>query len=88
MQAEGVHPVNRVSDWLKGPPMDATAPPLEDRLLSPNEAATYCGISRRTLYRWVGERRFPVIHLRGLTRIRLSDLEAYLRGNTARAIGF
>jgi len=57
-----------------------------DRLLSPSEAATYCGVSRRTLYKWITEKRFPVIHLPGVIRIRLSALESYLHAHTERAI--
>lgn len=66
--------------------MTPTVAPSDDRLLTPHDAATYCAVSRRTFYRWISEKRFPVIHLRGLTRIRMRDLEAYLKSNTARAI--
>lgn len=69
--------------------MAPTAPPdplLDNRLLTPKQAAAYCGVSCATIYRWISERRFAVIHLPRLVRIRMSDLEAYLRGNTTRAI--
>jgi len=63
-----------------------TTPISEDRLLTAAQAAKYCSVSLCTIRRWIAQQRFPVIHLPGVTRIRMRDLEAYLKANTARAI--
>jgi excisionase family DNA binding protein len=65
------------------------APTLtDDRLLTTQEVAEFCGVSLRTIKNWIAQHRFPVIRLSGCTRIRKSELEKYLRANTERAIGF
>jgi excisionase family DNA binding protein len=61
---------------------------LDDQLLTQQQAAAYCGVSIRTLYNWIAEKRFPVIRLDRLVRIKRSDLETYLRVHTERAIDF
>lgn len=55
---------------------------LGDQLLAPKDAARYCGVSTHTFYRWIEEKRFPVIRLERTIRIRRSELETYLRLNT------
>ena len=48
-------------------------------LLTPSEAAKQASVSRSTLYRWMGIRGFPVLHLGGCTRIDRERLVEWLR---------
>ena len=65
-----------------------SADSMPDRLLSPEEVAVFCGVGRKTIYVWIQQKRFPIVRLRHLVRIRMSDLEHYLQQNTEKAIGF
>jgi excisionase family DNA binding protein len=47
-------------------------------LLRPNRAAEVLDISQSTLKRLVREGRLPVVRVNGCTRVRLSDLEAFV----------
>lgn len=45
-------------------------------LLNLTDAATYLSTSRGTLWKLIREGEIPVAHIRGLKRIRKSDLDA------------
>jgi excisionase family DNA binding protein len=57
---------------------------LVDRLLSPEDVADVLGISRRTVYRLIKEDQvLPAARIRGSIRVRISDLNQYVAGQTA-----
>ena len=49
-----------------------------DRLLSPNEAATYCNVSRKFIYERIYRGELKALNVGRLRRIRLSTLETWL----------
>ncbi len=54
--------------------------PDPDRWMTPAEAAKYLGISRTSLYTYMGDGRLPFYYIRGSNqrRIKKSDLDALL----------
>jgi excisionase family DNA binding protein len=63
------------------------AEPISPAALTVSQAATYLGISRRTLYRisaerGVGKSRLPVCCIEGRRLFRVCDLDAYLAKHT------
>jgi excisionase family DNA binding protein len=54
-----------------------------DRFLKLREVQTMLGVSRTTLWRWHAERGLKVVTIGGVTRIRQSDLDAFLRKHEA-----
>lgn len=55
--------------------------PVADRLLvTKREAAERLGVSERTIDRLVAAGRLPLIHVERAARLRVSDLESYVRG--------
>jgi excisionase family DNA binding protein len=49
------------------------------RFLKLKEVTDLLGVSRTTLWRWQAERGLRVVSVGGVTRIRESDLEAFLK---------
>jgi excisionase family DNA binding protein len=49
-------------------------------LLTKREAAERLGISQRTVDRLVASGRLPLVHVERAARLRVTDLEAYVRG--------
>lgn len=63
-----------------------TASAIEPSALTVDQAATYLGVSRRTLYRitaecGTGKDDLPVIHVRGRRLFLRRDLDAYLEAH-------
>jgi excisionase family DNA binding protein len=54
----------------------------DDKLLNTREAHVYMGIGRDCLFRLMREGRLPRIKIGRLTRIRASDIAAFLAANT------
>ena len=54
--------------------------PVERLLLTKAEAAKVLGIHERTVQRLVAAGELPAVHVRGATRIRKADLDAYVSG--------
>ena len=52
---------------------------MSDRFLRLSEVQTMLGVSRCTLWRWQAEHGLKVCRVGSVTRIRESDLEAFLR---------
>jgi excisionase family DNA binding protein len=50
-----------------------------DGLLSIKQAAQYLACSEAMLRKWVHQRKLPVVKIGRLTRIRLDDLQAWVR---------
>jgi excisionase family DNA binding protein len=62
--------------------VDEDAP--QDRLLTYQQAAEYCGVSYETFRKWAQGRYFPVVDLGHRTkRVRLSDIEVWLKAHTS-----
>jgi len=54
--------------------------PVSERLLTVPEVADLLRVGQRTVYRWIQDRKLPVIRLAGSTlRVASSDLEGWLR---------
>ncbi len=51
----------------------------QDRFLRLKEVQAMLGVSRSTVWRWHAERGLKVVTIGGVTRIRESDLEAFLK---------
>lgn len=50
-----------------------------DRLLNMDEASTFLGVKKSTLYRFVMERQISVVKVGKLNRFRPQDLEQWIR---------
>jgi excisionase family DNA binding protein len=57
-----------------------------DRYLKLKEVQEMLGVSRTTVWRWHAERGLKIVTIGGVTRIRESDLEAFLRKHEASGI--
>jgi excisionase family DNA binding protein len=49
-------------------------------LITKSEAAGQLGVSLRTIERLISAGRLPLVHVEGAARVRVADLEAYVRG--------
>lgn len=58
---------------------------MESPLLNITEAAGILGVSRKTLYRWIGSRYIPFIRIGRLIRFRERDLEEWVEGKRSDA---
>ena len=54
-------------------------PTLKDRFLKLKDVQDLLGVSRSTLWRWTTEHNLTVVTVGAVTRIRESDLEAFLK---------
>jgi excisionase family DNA binding protein len=54
-------------------------------LITKSDAAEQLGVSLRTIERLISSRQLPLVHVEGAARLRVSDLEAYVRGLEADA---
>jgi excisionase family DNA binding protein len=50
-------------------------------LLDVQQAAEYLTVSRATLYREVKRGKLTIVKVRGMTRLRVSELDRYLRAS-------
>ena len=57
---------------------EANPPRLAERFFRLAEVRQQVGVSRATLWRWIAERGLRVVRVGGVTRIRESDLQAFL----------
>ncbi len=58
--------------------------PVEQRLLTVQEAARYLAVSVSTLYGWVWQRRVPFVKIGRALRFDSRDLEAFVEANRHR----
>jgi excisionase family DNA binding protein len=56
---------------------------MSDRFLKLGEVAQMFAVSRSTVWRWHAERGLKVVSVGGVTRVRESDLEAFLKRHEA-----
>jgi excisionase family DNA binding protein len=49
-------------------------------LITKSDAAEQLGVSLRTIERLIAAGRLPLVHVEGAARVRVSDLEAYVKG--------
>ena len=55
-------------------------------MLSVPAAAEYLGLSQRTIWGWIYERRVPSIRLGRAVRLRTSDLDKFIEAGTTPAL--
>lgn len=61
----------------------AENPAMERRWLSVDEAAAYLGISRETVYKWVGRKQMPAHKVGRLWKFQAEELDAWVRAGHA-----
>jgi excisionase family DNA binding protein len=63
----------------------ATRPevPVEDRWLSVDEIATYLGIKRDTVYKWITDKRMPAHKVGRLWKFRKEEINDWVRSGGA-----
>jgi len=52
---------------------------MQDRWLSVEEIAAYLGVSRDTIYTWVGKTDFPAHKVGRLWKFKTSEIDAWVR---------
>ncbi len=52
---------------------------MQDRWLSVEEIAVYLGVSRDTIYTWVGKTDFPAHKVGRLWKFKTSEIDAWVR---------
>lgn len=55
-------------------------PAQYERWSSVDEVCAHLGLSRDTVYRWIGEKRMPAHRLGKLWKFKLSEVDAWVRG--------
>jgi len=56
---------------------------MEDRWLSVDEIATYLGIKRDTVYKWISERQMPCHKIGRLWKFNKEEVDEWVRGGGA-----
>ena len=59
---------------------------MQDRWLSVEEIALYLGVSRDTIYSWVGKMDFPAHKVGRLWKFKTSEIDAWVRKKDATTI--
>ncbi len=59
---------------------------MQDRWLSVEEIAVYLGVSRDTIYTWVGKTDFPAHKVGRLWKFKTSEIDAWVRKKDATTI--
>jgi len=58
---------------------------MERRWLSVDEAAAHLGISRETVYKWVGRKQMPAHKVGRLWKFQVEELDAWVRERCPRS---
>lgn len=53
---------------------------MEDRWLSVDEIASYLGIKRDTVYKWIGEKSMPAHKIGRLWKFKKDEIDQWVRG--------
>ncbi len=56
---------------------------MDDRWLSVDEIATYLGIKRDTVYKWIGEKRMPAHRMGRLWKFRKEEIYEWVKSGGA-----
>jgi len=56
---------------------------MEQKFLSLNQVAVYLGLSPKTLYTWVEEKRIPAYKLGRVWRFNIDEVDNFVRANSA-----
>ena len=56
---------------------------IEDRWLSVEEIATYLGIKRDTVYRWINEKQMPAQRIGRLWKFKRDEVDEWVRKGRA-----
>ncbi len=54
---------------------------MEDRWLSVEEIATYLGIKRDTVYRWINEKQMPAHRVGRLWKFKRDEVDEWVRND-------
>lgn len=72
---------------LKPPPREGHAfefgVAMEDRWLSVEEIATYLGIKRDTVYRWINEKQMPAHRMGRLWKFQKEEVDEWVKSGEA-----
>ncbi|MFZ4614770.1 MAG: helix-turn-helix domain-containing protein [Rectinemataceae bacterium] len=60
---------------------------MEDRWLSVDEIATYLGVTRDTIYLWIGKRSLPAHRVGRLWKFKKSEVDSWVRLGPAAETG-
>jgi excisionase family DNA binding protein len=60
---------------------------MEDRWLSVDEIATYLGIKRDTVYKWIGDKKMPAHRVGRLWKFRKEEVDDWVRKGHAGCSG-
>ncbi len=58
----------------------------DDRWLSVDEIATYLGIKRDTVYKWIERKRMPAHKVGRLWKFRKDEIDQWIRSGTAEEV--
>lgn len=61
--------------------LDTAANGIGHKLLTPDELAEYLGCKKKSVYKFVAERRLPFVKLGRLLRFDLEDIKAWVQKN-------
>ena len=56
---------------------------MEDRWLSVDDIATYLGIKRDTVYKWIGDKNMPAHRVGRLWKFRKEEIDEWVRSGGA-----
>lgn len=56
---------------------------MEERWLSVNEIATYLGVNRETVYKWIARKGLPAQKVGRLWKSKLKEVDEWVRGGGA-----
>src|SRR3974390_3284858 len=70
-----------VAEIVKGhtPDQRKVNPAMQERFLKLSEVRQVLGVSRATVWRWINERGLRVVKVGGVSRVRASDLQEFLK---------
>lgn len=65
------------------PPMNVSGNSIDDRWLSVDEIATYLGIKRDTVYKWIDEKSMPSHRVGRYWKFRKDEVDLWVRSGGA-----
>jgi len=71
------------ADLLDKEASSLPASPVQDRWLSVDELASYLGIKRDTVYKWIGRRSMPAHKVGRLWKFRKEEIDGWVRSGAA-----
>ena len=78
-----VQPDMLYADLLDKQMNSSSTPPVQDRWLSVEELASYLGIKRDTVYKWIARRNMPAHKVGRLWKFRKEEIDGWVRSGAA-----